>query len=284
MLWLVFALISAFLRGLDDVVHRFVMREQVHRPVHYAFIFNVLCIFVFLPFALADFRLPSELVPWILLAGSCLIYTVLNIIAFYAYRVTEVTILSPLTNARVLLVFLLALAFLGEAFTMSKLAGTLFIFLGVVLLTWSGGLFRRFRERGVQLVMVTVLFSSFVSLIDKVAVQYFSAGVYGLLVWLIPAMILGVIAYRELPKLKHTITKRLHYILLASIFISFAYFFELTAYKLPGAQISLIFPILRLSPLVSTTLGIALLGERKELGRRILGALVMIAGAVAISV
>ena len=133
-----------------------------------------------------------------------------------------------------------------------------------------------------QLTLITALLSALVAIIDKKATVYFSAGMYGAIVYLIPALFLGIYVLTRKRKDAASIMRtksRWLSIVVACGFVF--YFFQLLAFK--AADVSIVYPVLRMSTLFTVLGGIIFLGERESVIRKLTATLIIIAGVILVS-
>jgi uncharacterized membrane protein len=141
--------------------------------------------------------------------------------------------------------------------------------------------FGKLSDRGVQLTLLVALLSATVAIIDKKSMSFFTAGTYGFLVYLVPAIFLAFIVMKRKPKLRSLIKNNGKFVVLAAVFSVLFYYSLLMAYSLTDA--SPVFPITRLSTLLAVFGGVIFLRERKETLKRIIASVVIITGAVFIA-
>lgn len=164
--------------------------------------------------------------------------------------------------------------------TPNTIAGSLMIFVGVVLISYERGKTRFNFDTGFKITLLSAFIAAVVSLVDKVSLSYWSPASYSLMVYLFPSLILGMFV-RKRKGLVKMIKSRYLFILLAG-FLEFSYFItRLTAFSL--TDLSIVAPVLRLSTMITVILGIVLLKEKQRIGEKIFSAALMIIGAIVIS-
>jgi drug/metabolite transporter (DMT)-like permease len=268
--------------GFGTAINRYILREE--DTLSYAFVFSFLSGLFFLPFLIFELMTKQMLFPasaeaWLFFALAALLWLSLNIIGFEAYKHTEVTLGSPLRNVSVFFLILLSFFFLSEQLNIGKIFGTTVIFCGIFVLTYKKGMFEHLKDKGVQLILLTALLTALVTLLDKanMSVYKFPVVFYGAMMFLVPSFFLGIVAGFRISKLKLMLRRKWPFALLVAFFYMAIYYLYLTVYKL--ADISIVYPLSRLELLVSITLGYFWLKERGEIKQRVIGALLMIAGA-----
>jgi drug/metabolite transporter (DMT)-like permease len=156
------------------------------------------------------------------------------------------------------------------------------IFIGAVLLTIERGkLFKKLSNIGVQLTIVSALLIAITSIVDKMAMGYWPPAMYGFFVYLVPGSILGGFTLKRIDKFVRLVKSVTPLIVIAALFDVLAYYFLLNAYSL--TEVSKVYPIVQLSVLFAVIGGIILLKEKKDILPKLIGAIIMILGAILIS-
>jgi len=280
MIWLIYALISVIAAGFQGIIHRKVMLTE--DPYSYALLENVLTALIFIPLLYTEFVLPSSKIAWLLVIFSSIMWVFIAIIGFYAYKYAEASVKAIISQSRVLFLFIFSVILLSETITIEKIIGIFLIFCGLIILTYKPKIkFGTLKDKGVQLTLIGALLSAFVAIIDKKSLDYFTPGTYGFLVYLIPALIFIIFGRKHYHDIKKILkTKKIY--LITVVFLGFLfYYFQLKAYSL--AEVSQVFPITRLSALITVIGGIIFLRERKELGKKIISTLIILIGAILLS-
>jgi drug/metabolite transporter (DMT)-like permease len=275
--WLFLVLAAVAMFGMLGALQRYILREE--DPLSYAFWFNSLATFFFLPLLLLEpLVLPSTLPQLGLFFAAAIMWFCINVVSFYATAAEHVTLVNPLRQTNVLWVLVFAVFLLREELTMFKLFGTLSILAGVVALTWKGGLLKGLDSVGARLALVLAVMMAFVTVLDKYNVSSgVSPAFYGLSMFALPGAAFLLIAGFRRARLRKTLFSKRWAILAATGLLALGYYVILHAYRI--ADVSVINPITRLDLLITMALGYVWLQEREEFGRRLLGAVLMIAGA-----
>jgi len=276
--WLIFAILSFTSVGVMNTIHRFICRE--HDWLAYSFAEMSIATLFFLPLAVTSFALPTNMLGFYVLALGILLWTLSAIVTYKSFQLVEASARSPLKQTQIIFILILSYFLLGEALTLNKVVGSLLIFIGVVLLSYERGKTRFVFDIGFKVTLLSALIAAVVSLVDKVSLTYWSPASYSFMIYLFPSLIIGVFA-RKRKGLVKMLKSRYLFIALAG-FLEFAYFItRMTAFSL--TDLSIVSPVLRLSTLVTVVLGIILLKERQRIGEKIFSAILMIIGAIIIS-
>ena len=108
--------------------------------------------------------------------------------------------------------------------------------------------------------------------------NYFEPGLYGFLQYLLPTIWIGALLPKRLGKIKNLLKGKGKWVIFTSFLATGWTWMLFRSYQL--IDVSLIAPILELSIIISTLGGIIFLKERKDIRRKIIGAAVIIAGAL----
>ena len=109
--WIGAIIIAAMMSGVTNVLLRKANKES--DPFSVAVYFNAFIAAAYVPLLLLEeMSLPPEQVPFVLLSAG--IWFVINIITFYAFKHTEITLMKPIMKLNVLFVAALSFLVLGE--------------------------------------------------------------------------------------------------------------------------------------------------------------------------
>lgn len=279
-MWFALALISAVADGSKNLFQKAVMRTQAPWPT--ALLENIISVLLFVPAAIINWELPGGWLPWALLFSAGTIWAGIAGIGYLTLKHTQVTLRNPLSQTRLVFALVLGVLFLHESLTWSKAAGTALILGGAIVLSYhKRRLFGRLTDPGVQLTLLGAFLGALVAIIDKAALQHFNPSVYGAFVYTIPTIILACIVLPKVKgKLEFSLAWREHkwFIMIIAFLAAFAYYLALQAYD--RAEATQVYPVLRLSMVVSMLGSAALFqDEREDLARRLVGAAIVTIGA-----
>lgn len=172
---------------------------------------------------------------------------------------------------------------LSESILLNKVVGVLIIFFGLILLTYKKGfLFAGFKDKGIQLTLLTSLLFALVAIVDKRAITFFDVGMYSFMVYFIPGLFLLLLMDKQKFDNTKKLIKSKWIFLILSALLGFSYFFDLKAYQLMDANIVL--PILRTSTLVTVIFGMIFFKEeRTQVFKKLLAAAIVILGTLLLS-
>lgn len=280
MIGIIYALISAFSKGSERIVHRYILADE--DSLSYAFIWHVLTSLIFLPFFIIEFSLPTQGLAWVLVIISSVLWTLVAYFGFKAYSTLEVSVKVPIGQSRLLFALLLSVVFLKEVLTIEKILGTILVFIGLIIIKYKKGKkFGLLKDKGVIYTLISSLLTAVVLLIDKFSGQFFNPVVYSFLVYFLPAIIISPFVLKKKKEIKSILKKRFSATLGATVLGSGYYYFLLRAYQ--HAEASVVIPIVELGTVFAVIGGIIFLKERKNILRKVIASLLVIVGALLLS-
>jgi len=277
MLGEIFALGGALSNGIEEILHRHILKNE--ESLSYTVVWHVLVALFLLPLFLLDFRLPSEPGAWLWVALSGITWAGGMYLMFKSYNTLEVSVKMPIWKSRMLFAFLFAVLLLGESAGIAKILGTLLIFAGIVVVTYEPKAgFSKLRSEGVVLVLLAGVLSALALIIDKIGVAYFPAAMFGSMSAATTALLLLPFVLGKKQEFSSLFRHRPYATLGAGFFGALAYFLMLSALKVIDASIAI--PIFELGTLIAVGGGIIVLHEREGLVKKLIAALLAVAGAI----
>jgi len=279
--WLLLVAAIILVSGFETIAYRLLAKGE--RGENASALFMLIGAAVLLPFV---HGWPGISWVWLIAAAGTAFYVISNVFFFKSYSRGQVSLLKPLGNMEPLIVLVLSIVLLSESLTVQKIAGTVLIVLGMSYLKETGnitkGLRALFHDRTVQLFTLSAIAFSFARITDKLAVSYFDILSYGFLQFAAPAVIiLALIAVRgDLGNFANFVGRRWKPGLAAGVLCGFRYVLYLTL--ISQVELSTAFPLISLSVIWAMLLAALLLHER--ITGRLPGALLMIAGAILLTV
>jgi len=278
MLGILFALIAAIAVGIENLLMRHVLKTE--DTLGFTFLVHLISTILLIPLFAIEFALPSQPIAWLFAIASALIWLAAAYCGFLSYKTIDASTKSPITKIKLFFVLLLSVILLGESLTAEKVIGTALIFAGITLLTYKGNGFARLGEKGIQLIFLAALLTAIAQIIDKYAINYFTSGTYGFLVYLFAALALIPFVAGKMREIKTMFFRQAVPIIAVTAFGAGAYYLILQAFKV--AEASVIVPIIELSTLIIVFGGIVFLKEEKTV-EKIAAAIIAILGAVLIT-
>jgi drug/metabolite transporter (DMT)-like permease len=280
--WMAPLLLATFLSGLGNALHRRIAEKEDVQS--YSFLFTLIAGALFVPLMFTEPLVLPQGIGWAVFFLAAFFWFVANITAFTAAKHAEASLIAPLNNVKVVLLLFLSMVLLQEALTLPKLAGTLLVFAGAFILTWGPGKFGNLKDPGVQFTLFNALFIAMVTILDKANIMLgVSRNFYGACMYLVPCVFHAMRLKGRKSHLKKIVKNKGREVLAVGVTYFLLYYLYLVVYSFPEAEISIVYPIGRLNILVTVFLGFVWLGEKKDVGKRLLASLLMIAGAVLVT-
>lgn len=281
-LGIIFALIAALSSGVEKI-----LRKKISVNIDsltYAFIFQGAGAIFALPLFIIKFQLPSNPNIWFLVVLSGFLWAGFAFTLIKSYKYLEVSVIAPVSRARIILFLFLAIIFLNETLNSNKVIGTFLIFGGLVYLSYNKNKVKTLplNNPGIPYLFASIFLIVFALLIDKFASSFFNPGAYTFLVYFIASLFLFPFILLRKHSIKPIFRSKYLILMIITSFLSVTYYFLiLNAYRF--AEASVIIPLTELSGLVAVFGGIFFLGEKSYLKKKIISTLIIIIGTVFIS-
>jgi drug/metabolite transporter (DMT)-like permease len=252
-------------------------------------LFDLVAVGVCLPLAIAlVVAEPPHLsgVAWVFVVGSALLELAYFLLLGQAYRTGDLSLVYPLARGTgPMLATAAAVMLFGERPSPLAVCGIVSIGVGVFVLAASPRQFRsRHASRSVILALLTGVLIAAYTLWDKQAVSPTGAAIPPLLYFFLftvcRAAMLTPYALTRLPVIRNE--WRLHRKHAFGVGVLSALSYILVLYALSVSPVSYVAPVREIGILIGAIMGWRLLAE-SESGRRLAGALAMVAGVVALA-
>lgn len=275
MIGVLFALGAAIVQGTCKIITRSVLIKE--DPLTFAFIFNILGAIIFFPFFIVSSFLPTDNKAWIILAISSVLWAITTYIAFYVYKMLEVSIKTTIDRTRLIFILLIAVIFLGESLTLNKVAGIALILIGAITVSYHKEKLKH-RMKWILLCIVTAILSSAAYICDKYAMGFFSASSYVFYSHFFPGLlILPFFIYRRKSFTDIFVSNGKSVIAVVAL-DCLGYFLLLMSFKMIEASIAV--PIMECMFIVSVLGGIIFLKEREEIGKKVVSMIIALVGVL----
>jgi drug/metabolite transporter (DMT)-like permease len=210
----------------------------------------------------------------LLIVSGCM-WFLLCLFAFKADQFAEVTFTSLISQFQFILVSIGGILFFKEVITVNKTLGTLLILAGLVILIRKKDIL---YNRGIIYKFIAVFSLSVALLLDKKIVSFYEPIIIAVSGYVLP-MILSVGLKPSMVIPSWQLAKKLKFknILLGALGC-FGYFALISAFK--NTPISIIYPLFQLHVVLTIFLGVIFLKEKKDLQRKVLAALAILAGSI----
>ncbi|MFC1741221.1 GRP family sugar transporter [Nanoarchaeota archaeon] len=283
--WFVFVLFSALFFGTRQVVAKKALMYE-HATEHLSA--TCLVTFLFTLFFLPKMSFDYSAYMWLLIFMKGLLLTVGWMLGAKALRHLEISYVTPLTNLSPVFLLIFAFFILKEVPSALQYAGVALLVLGAYWLQADhhfSSLIRPwhiFRNKYSIFMLIALFFYALCAVIDKLVLQEvdpytFLSATYFFLAF--NYLTIQFVKYDGLKDIKHAFSHEKYLIIIVALLLIFADIFYYMAVALPGAMVSLIIPIKRLSTLVATIIGGRMFHDH-NLPQRIVACAVMVAGVV----
>ncbi|MFO7939731.1 MAG: DMT family transporter [Bacteroidales bacterium] len=284
MTWIAFALLTAFFRSLTDVAGK----KSMHQLSPYTVAWSMY-IFSLPLLAAALFFVPVPEIGeqfWLALIAGSLLNTLANILYMNAIKLSDLSLTVPLVTFTPLFMLLTSPIIVGEFPSLWGIVGIVLIVGGSYSLNLkarSQGFLAPFRallrEKGARLMLLVAFIWSLSSNFDKMGILNSSALYWAFLVNVgITIGITPIVLVKE-RKLAQQLRDNKGNLSLVGLFNGATILFQMIAVSL--TLVAYVIAIKRSSAVISVVFGKIFFGE-KGLKQRLIGALIMLLGVVAI--
>jgi len=283
--WLILVLLAALFFGARQVVAKKVLMFE-----HATEYLTVTCsvAFLFSLFFLPKMSFDYPAMTWFLMYVKALSLTVGWILGSKALRHLEISLVTPLTNLTPIFLLVLSFFILHEVPSLMQYIGVALLIFGAYWLQADHHLssllrpWKAFNNKHSIFMLVAIFFYSVCAIIDKVVlktVDPYTFLSFTFFILSVHYLIIQFIKYDGLKDIKHAFQKGKYLIFIVALLMIFSDVFYYMAVAIPGAMISLIIPIKRLSTLVATIVGGRLFHDH-NLMQRFAAAIIMVVGVI----
>lgn len=276
-LWVSLSLLAGVFGSISNVLYRTTLKESLDAPVSTWFlqILRLVLALVIIVWLGISFDVRSVVILTIL---GCV-----EVVGMYAYMrmhaASALSVSAIVQRSRIIWTAILAAIVVGEAFTPLQVGGLFILFVGVSTVTAP----HKLRvDKGVQFALLSAFLFSVTTVMIKATISSIppAAQVAGLA---LPSIIVFPILSKNFgSKIRQFTRDRIALKFFAALGNVAVLFLTVYAFAIgPAAKISAIY---QGSLVLSVFAGIILLGEREDLGRKLLGSLLVIVGIGAMSV
>ncbi len=285
MIWLVFALITAFSEGTKDLFSKRAMRNV--DPVVSAWSLSAFSFLFLLPllFFIEKPVFGPRFWPTVLIQGVMLSITL--IIYMQAIQTSPLSITLPMLSFTPAFMLVTSPLILGESPGLAGKAGVLLIALGAYVLNVQKigeGLFKPlsalFSEQGPRLMLVVAFIWSITANVDKIGVVNSSPLFYATIVMAAVTLGLTPVMHFKSEGYRRQISENLRGLLPIGFFMALGVASQMTAISM--TLTAYVISIKRTSILIGSVYGFIFFSE-KNIRARLTGALIMVCGVILIS-
>jgi drug/metabolite transporter (DMT)-like permease len=275
--WLILAILTGLLSNTYNFLCRYILRDD-EDPTAYAWFTEIVRLISFAIFAIFTWRLILTTQSVIALFFVGISEFIGGYFYFKMHSYTHLSISTILSRTRLIWVPLLAYLLIGETLKLPEYLGILVIFLGVSVIMAPKKLF---IDKGSLYANLSAFFIAFNVVLLKIATPHASTAVIVAFESL-PAVILYPLFMKNAKKRFATLTKTRLSLKLAAAGISVLQIY-IFAYALNFGDASKINAVYQGMLVISVLAGIIFLGERKDIGKKLIGGAITVIGVLALS-
>ena len=285
MSWQILLFASVILISFGALLQRVLMKEEGSDPWAYSIVFQFivgLMVFVY-GFMFTEMKLPSDFRPLYLnLILMILLWSASNIFLYSSLKRIEASVFTVIFSTRSFFTTLASSLFLREFLLGRQFAGAIFILMGAVLVTLDKKSKLNF-DKGILYAFLAAMFFGFANTNDRFLLSSFDLFPYVTLAFVLPAIFMVAVKPSSLHELKAFTKINLFgkMLLLCLVYaLSSITFFGALQIAPNSSQVATI----SVSSVVLTVLlSIIFLKERKNMARKIIGALAAFLGLLLVS-
>lgn len=274
--WHYFALATVLTGSISSIILRVLMKKEESDPILFTIVFQFILTGVVLIYALfKGFVFPPAAFLWPRLLISALLYAAGSLCNFYASKHLPAGESAILTAGGAVITIILGIVFLGDNFDLIKVFGVISIITSIVVLYAKE---KMKMNIGVWYAIGVTIFYSVAVVNDIIIIKSYNAISFVPVMCFLPGVILAFAFPKKTLKVGKLLNpKALSHIVIFSIFYgasAIAYYQALAA----GATVSQLSPISRASIITTVLFAALFLGERKQLGRKMISAILVSIG------
>lgn len=227
---------------------------------------------VFFPFF--PLHIPTDVRFYFFLGLSCIFYAISDRASVPARKNLPVSTFSIINQLTSVFLVVIGLLIFKDPFVISKIVGALFILGANIFIFYDKGKF--IINKSVVFGLLSTIALATALSIDIGISRQFNLAFYSGLIFVIPAFLIMLAQRISFPSMKTELKKAPFFYLVTGFFWGMTLLTILRAYQL--GQVSIIVPLGATSVLVNVLVAHVLLGERKNVGKKIIAALLVILG------
>ena len=245
----------------------------------FAMFTNVISALFFIPIALSNISFTNNGRAWLALIIASSLWAAAALMSAISVKETHASIRAPLNQLKLLWSLLFSALILKEVVGLPHLIGGFIIFIGLSILLYHPEYkFGSLKDSGVRWTFISAVMSAAVAIADKYTLNFFSVELYGFIVFMIPSIILFFFTPNQGEDMRHLWKNYKKDIVLFSALMVITYYAVLKIYSL--IPVSIAYPVLQLSTLVTVIGGIFILKEKEHLWQKMIATTIVIIGAI----
>ena len=276
--WQILVAVSVITYSVSVLLQRILLKDEKIDSVAFSIVFQLLTGVLILGYALMrGFSSPNLLPLLPNLALMTFLYGAGNVFIFKALKAIEASEFTIIFATRTVWIILAAVLFLSEQFSLVQLLGTGLILSSVVLVSWQKGLK---LSRGVLLSLAAAACFGLAFANDAFIIRNFDVPSYLGIAFIVPALAVWMVfpksSSKILPMLKKSFLKKLGVL---SVLYATSAITIFLAYQI-GRNAAQIAPLNQTSTILTVLLAIIFLGEKSQLTRKLIGAVLSFIGII----
>jgi len=278
MSWQILILISIVLFSVGTLLQRILMKGKESDPIAYSIVFQLLTgiIIASYGFLFANMDFP-EVVPLANILLMTLLWTSANIFSFTAIKYIDVSRYTIVFSSRLFFTVIASSLFLGEFLNTRQWLGAILIFASIYIVTQKRGEKLAFTKYDAFSILAAMSFG-FANTNDRFLLRTFELYPYVAIAFVFPAIFTAIIKPKHLKHLRvfaeRTILKKMLFLCLFYSVSSLAFFRALQV----APNSSQVVAVNLTTVILTVLLAVIFLRERKNLGRKLLGATISFIG------
>lgn len=276
--WLTIAIAAGLFSNLTNFCARYALRKDKD-PASFALGLEISRVLLFALLAFFDFQLIISWKSILILSLLGLVEPVSIYLFMKMHEYNQLSISSIISRSRMVWVAALAFIFLGESLRTMQYVGILILFLGLSIAVSPH---RFFLDKGIRIATLSTIVAAIIAILIKSASVYASVPV--LMVWMsLPSLFIFPLVIKDSKKRLYRFVKQN---VLATVGFTGSSFFAMYGYvfAVKHGSVSIATSIYHAMIIVAVIAGIVVLGEKEDVAKKIIGALVTIAGILLLTV
>lgn len=275
--WILIAAVAGIASNINNFLNRYILRDD-QDPIAYAWFYETFRTLFFIPFIFL-FPLPELtlqlLIPIFVLAFLEFVSVILWMRMF---AFTHLSVSAIISRARLILVPLIALAFLGESLAPLDYIGIVVLFIGLSVAVSPRKIS---MDRGVKYSYASAFSISFLTVSQKYVSGLASIPFLTAMMSLPSAILFPFLMKNPKKRMIRTLKTKTLLKIAASLANIVAIYLTFVALRM--GPVGIVSGIYQSMMVVSIVLGITVLGEREDIGKKILGTAIALVGVLLLS-
>lgn len=284
MSWQLLIGISVLLYSLSVVLQRVLLKDDESEPISFSIFFQVgVAIVIGILVVIIQGKIPIpdfSQISWSVLAMTVL-YALANIFIFKSLKITEASRFTVIFSSKTLFAVLGVSLFFKEGLTSTQWLGAILIMLGVVVVSVKD--FRKKINTGDLFALIAAFLFGLANINDRFLVKFFDPYSYVVIGFLLPGLAIALFYPKKLKNLKIYFKKNFIYkmtILCLLYGLSAVAFFAALQITPNSSQL---FSINSFGAILTVVLSIIILKEKDRIAKKILGAVMSVAGLLLVN-